>query len=159
MPEGADAATELRREHDEIENLATRLAGLEPSPERTRLVREVSARFLTHAHAEARYLYPALRRFLPEGPEDAVRQTRQDEATERIMRSIIETREDDADYEALVAQFVLDIQRHIEAQESVLIPALVDFCTREEINHLGRQLRDGLSSERASHTLKPSEHD
>lgn len=149
MPEGADAATELRHEHDEIESLAMRLVSLEAGPERTRLVREISVRFLTHANAEERYLYPALRRFLPEGVEDAVRQTRQDDATERIMQSIIETREDDAAYEALVNQLVLDVQRHIEQQESVLLPALVDYCTREEINHLGRQLRDGLSSERS----------
>ena len=157
MPEGADAATELRREHEEIESLATRLVSLGPSPERDRLVREVSVKFLTHAHAEERYLYPALRRFLPEGRDDAVRQTRQDDATERIVQSIERVTEDDATYEALVNQLVIDIERHIEQQETVLIPTLVDFCSREEINNLGRQLRDEMNSERAPHRLKSAD--
>jgi len=148
MPEGADAATELRREHEEIEGLAARVASLGPSPERTRLIRDVSARFLAHTHAEERYLYPALRRFLPDGSDDAIRQTRRDDAAEQIVRSIERAGELDDAYDALVNQLVLDIHRHIEQQESVLLPALTGSCTREEINNLGRQLRDRLRGDR-----------
>ena len=148
MPEGANAATELHHEHEEIEGLAGRIAQLAPCPERARLVREVVARFVSHARAEERYLYPALRRFLPDGPCNAVRQTRQDDAAERIAQSIDRADEDTDAYEALVNQLVLDIQRHIEEQETVLLPTLVDRCPREELNHLGRQLRDGLRQER-----------
>lgn len=148
MPEGADAATELHREHEEIETLAIRIAGLAPGPERADLVRRVAARFVSHARAEERYLYPALRRFLPDGPIDAVKQTRQDDAAERIAQSLDRADEDTEAYEALVNQLVIDIQRHIADQETVILPTLIDACPREELNHLGRQLRDGLRRER-----------
>ncbi|HWG22514.1 hemerythrin domain-containing protein [Actinospica sp.] len=147
MPEGANAATELHREHEEIEGLAARIAGLGPCPERAELVRRVAARFVSHTRAEERYLYPALRSFLPDGPHDAVKQTRQDDAAERIALSIARADEDTVAYEALVNQLVIDIQRHIEEQETLLLPALIDACPREELNHLGRQLRDGLGRE------------
>jgi hemerythrin superfamily protein len=147
MPEGANAATELHREHEQIEGLATRIAALAPSPERAELVRRVAARFVTHARAEERYLYPALRRFLPDGPIDAVKQTRQDDAAERIAQSIDRADEGSEEYEALVNQLVLDIQRHITEQETTLLPTLIDACPREELNHLGRQLREGLRGE------------
>ncbi|HEX4790492.1 MAG TPA: hemerythrin domain-containing protein [Actinospica sp.] len=151
MPDGANGVTELRREHDEIEGLATRIASLDPCRERTRLVREVAVRFLSHARVEQRYLYPALRSFLPDGLEDAVRQTRQDDAAAQIALSIERSGEEADGYEALVDQLVLDVQRHIEQQETVLLPTLLDSCSPAEINQLGRQLRSGLIDERDHH--------
>jgi hypothetical protein len=144
MPEGANAATELSLEHTAIETLASTIAGLEPGLERTRLVHEVADRFLVHTQVEERYLYPALRRFLPDGVTEAVGEVRQQRAAARIVESL-ETLDERADaYEPLVVQLVFDIQRHIEHQETVVLPALVDTCPLEEINELGRQLRGGL---------------
>jgi hemerythrin superfamily protein len=148
MPEGANAATELNLEHAEIELLTVRIADLEPSTERTSLVREAGARFLAHAEAEERYLYPALRRYLPEGEAEAVEQARRQQAVARIVESIERADEFDATFEALVTQLVIDVQRHIGRQESVLLPALIDACPLEEINQLGRQLRHGLRAAR-----------
>ncbi|MBR7828030.1 hemerythrin domain-containing protein [Actinospica sp. MGRD01-02] len=148
MPEGANAVTELRREHDAMEAMAARVASLEPCPERARLVHEVASRFLTHARAEQRFLYPALRRYLPAGGSDAVEQTRQDDAAEQIALSIDRAGEDSDAYEALVNQLMLDIQRHVATQETVLLPTLLDTCPPEDLNNLGRQLRAGLADER-----------
>jgi hemerythrin superfamily protein len=148
MPEGANAATELHQEHEEIESITARIASLGPCPERTELVRRVAARFVSHARAEERYLYPAIRRFLPAGTTDAVEQTRQDDAAERIVRSIERAEEDSETYESLVNQLMIDIQRHVQQQETILLPTLIDSCPRDELNSLGRQLRDGLRRER-----------
>ena len=144
MPEGANAATELSLEHAEIERLTVRIADLAPSTERTSLVREAAARFVAHAEAEERHLYPALRRFLPDGEIEAVEQARRQHAVARIVETIERTDEFDATFDALVTQLVIDIQRHIEQQDSVLLPALIDGCPLEEINQLGRQLRHDL---------------
>jgi hypothetical protein len=65
-------------------------------------------------------------------------------AAERIAR----TDEGDKDHEALVGGFVLDAQQHIERQETVLLPALLDACPQEEVNHIGRQMRYAMSAER-----------
>lgn len=148
----ADAATELGREHGELERLAGRIATLEMSSERAGLVREVSARFLAHAAAERRYLYPVLRRYLPRGSTVAVELGRRQEAVARIVESIERTDEFDATADALVDQLVLDIRRHIEQEDRVLLPALAEFCPPEENDRLGRQLRGGLREARAEAT-------
>ncbi len=160
MPEGADAVTELTREHAGIERLVQRIAALDPGPERTMLVHDATARFLTHAEAEERYLLPAFRRYLPGGGQEAVDQKRQvyalRAALESLQRAAEQEQRDkaeqeseyDADHAMLVGRFVLDAQRHIERQDAVLLPALRDACSREEVNHLGRQLRYALGDER-----------
>ncbi|MBR7833388.1 hemerythrin domain-containing protein [Actinospica durhamensis] len=160
MPERADAVTELTREHAGIERLVQRIAALDPGPERTMLVHDATARFLSHAEAEERYLLPAFRRYLPGGGQEAVDQERRvhalRDAVESLQRAaaqeqhgeVEQQNEYDADHAVLVGRFVLDAQRHIERQDAVLLPALRDACPREEVDHLGRQLRYALGEER-----------
>lgn len=147
MPEGADATTELTREHAEIEKLVLRIATLEPCPERTLLVRDATSRFLTHARAEEQYLLPAFRRYLPGGEREAVEQERHVHDMRATVENI-EHSDGDDEFNALVSGFVLDAQRHIERQDTVLLPALFDAAGREEINHIGRQVRHALLTER-----------
>jgi hemerythrin superfamily protein len=148
MPAGANAATELKHEHAVIEGLTTRIATLETGDERGRLVQEAAQRFLTHMRAEELYLYPALRRFLPHGEAEAVDQARHGAAIRNIVDSIDRTDVHDATFDALANQLVIDIQRHIEQQDVKLLPALLQACPLEEINHVGRQLRGGMSDAR-----------
>jgi hypothetical protein len=145
MPEGAGVTTELAREHAEIEQLVQRIATLKPGPGRTALVRQVTTRYLAHIRAEERYLMPAVRRFLPNGGEVAVEQERLAQAVGAEIEGIERT-EDSDEYEALVGQFILDAQQHIEQQDTVLLPSLLDACPLEEVNHLGRQMRYAMSS-------------
>lgn len=154
MPEGADATTELSREHAEIEKLVVRIATLEPCPERTLLVQYATSRFLTHAKAEEQFLLPAFRRFLPGGDREAVEQERH----VHDIRATVEGIEhgDDDEFNALVGGFVLDAQRHIERQDTVLLPALLDAAGREEVNHIGRQLRHALRTEREGGQSDPT---
>jgi hemerythrin superfamily protein len=149
MPEGADAATLLGREHREIERLSRLVGSLDRSSERAVLVCELSDRFLTHAAAEERYLYPALRRFLPHGEADALDQVRRQRAAARIVESIERTDEFDATVDALVAQLVVDIRRHVGEQDGVLLPALAGSCPLEESDRLGRRIRGWLRRTRA----------
>jgi hypothetical protein len=148
MPQGADATTELGHEHAAIEKMAARIASLEPTAERTELVREATERFLAHTEVEQRFLYPAFRTFLGDGVADSVEEGKQQREAAHVIGRLRATDEDSEEYEALIGQLVLDIQQHIERQETVLLPALVDECPQEELNHLGRQLRSGLEDAR-----------
>lgn len=146
MPEGADATTELSLEHAAIEKLVLRIATLEPCPERTLLVRDAASRFLSHARAEELYLLPAFRRYLPGGDREAVEQERHVHDMRARVEGI-EHSDGDDEFNALVGGFVLGAQRHIERQDAVLLPALLDAAGREEVNHIGRQVRHALLAE------------
>jgi hypothetical protein len=159
MPEGADAATELSHEHAVLERMVTRIAGLTPCPERTDLVRETGERFLTHARVEQSFLCPALRGSLPKGVDDAAEEGERQRDAEQLIEELRSTDEDDSEYATLANRLVLDIQQHIERQETVLLPTLVDTCPQEELNRLGRQLRSGLEDSRSGNAPPPGAHD
>jgi hypothetical protein len=154
MLEGANATAEPKQEHAEIEQLVRWVASLEPGPVRTGLVRETAARFLTHARAEERSLFPAFRRHLPAGTQEAVVQQRRVHAVRNLVESLEHARDDEETYDALVGRLLVDIQRHIEQQDTVLLPQLLDACPGPEVNTIGRQLRyaihDGRDAGEAS---------
>lgn len=143
MPEGADAATELSREHAELEQLVLRIATLKPGRERAELVRAATTRFLRHAEAEERYLLPALRRYLPQGEREAADQQRQVDDL-RSKAGALDGGDGADGQDPFVGGFVLDVQRHIERQETMLLPSLRDACPPEEINSIGCQVRFAL---------------
>jgi hypothetical protein len=145
MAERVNAATELAREHAEIDRLIVRIAELEPCPERTRLAGEVAELFLAHVDAEQRFLYPALRRFVPGGWGEVAEEGRRQRAVARTVRAIESLGEKEGDeYDILVGHLVIGIQDHVERQDAVLLPRLIDACPIEDINRLGRQLSDGV---------------
>jgi hemerythrin-like domain-containing protein len=148
MPEGANVTTELQQEHSEIEHLVQRVASLEPGPERAGLVRKAQGRFLTHARVEQRYLYPAFERYLPHGADEVAAEQHQVNALREVAKRMEHTDEQDEGFEALVGEFVLGVQQHIERQDGVILAQLLDVCPREEVNQIGRQIRYGLAEER-----------
>lgn len=152
MPEGANARTELAMEHADIEGMVQRIASLKAGPERTGLVRETAARFLTHARAEQRYLFPALRRYLPGGEAEVLSQQRRMDAVSAQFEDVVNTHGNDDVDDRLVGRLVLDIQQHIDKQDTMLLPQLLDACPQEEINNIGRQMRYAIHEERSEPT-------
>lgn len=150
MPEGANAATELKQEHGEIEQLAARIADLQACPERTELLREANRRFLTHTRAEERYLLPAVQEHLPAGQQEYVDQLKHTQGIRELIGQLGRADVDSEEYEQLGTRIAVEITQHIDRQETVLLPSLLDASPYEESNALGRQLRKGFAEERGT---------
>lgn len=148
MAQTANAATELAREHDEIDRLATRVATLAPGSERTALVRELGTRFVIHAHVEERYLHPVVRTLLHNGASTVTFQAQRNRAVARTVECVERGEVEGDEYDVLVSHLVVGVQDHVERQDAFLLPALVDVCPIEQINRLGEQLREGIASAR-----------
>ncbi|HTJ71777.1 MAG TPA: hemerythrin domain-containing protein [Actinospica sp.] len=158
MTERANAATELAREHAELDRLTARIAGLGPGSERVALVRDVSRLFLAHADAEQRHLYPALRNHLPNGWASVADLARRQRAVERTIRAIERLPEPVGDaYDILVSHLVVGIEDHVERQDAVLLGKLVDACTIDEINRLGERLSQAVEASLAHERAKAVE--
>jgi hypothetical protein len=140
----ANAATEIAREHDEIATLVTRVMSLGRGGERISLLHELCARFIIHAQAEERYVYPTLRRLLPEGGCIADTQHRADRGVARIVAKVENSTAAGPDSEELVARLLDGIRGHVARQDALLLPALIEVCPMGEIDRLGEQLRLGL---------------
>lgn len=150
MAQTANAATELAREHEAIEGLTARIGELEfgADPERMALIHEVCARFAIHLQAEERYLQPALRRLLPDAAAAAVTHARRDRAVCRTIERVESGSARGDEFDILVGQLVVGMQEHVERQDAVLLPVLVDVCSIAEINRLGERLREGMRAAR-----------
>jgi hemerythrin superfamily protein len=133
--------TELRREHERLEALAAGISSLEPGAERARVAREAAAYFPSHAQAEERHLYPALRRFLPEGESVVAEELGRQRAIERVLGALQATGDGDIAFDALATQLAHDLQQHIAMQDSILLPTLLEACPAEEVSHLDARLR------------------
>jgi hypothetical protein len=148
MKQAANAATELAREHDEIDRLATRIAAHAPGPERTELVHELCTRFVVHAQVEERYLHPAVRTLLNNGAFAVTLQMRRNRAVGRTVACVERGELEDDEYDIVVSHLLVGVQDHVERQDAFLLPALVDVCPIEQINRLGEQLREGIAAGR-----------
>lgn len=148
MPEGTNAATELRHEHGEIDQLVSRVVTLGPGPARTRLLGAAAERFLTHARAEERYLLPVLHEHFPPDDPGYLDELRELHTVRELVDEIERTDEQDRRHNELTNRLVAEIEQHIEHQDTVLLPSLIDLLPYEEVNTLGGQLRSGFAQER-----------
>lgn len=148
MTQTVNAATELTREHDEIDRLAIRIAMLGPGPERAALVHEVSARFLIHARAEERYLHPAVRRLVRDGSVLVSLQMSRNRALARTIEAVERGGAEEDELDILVGHLVIGVQDHVERQGAVLLPALIEACPPEEAILLGEKLHEGIAAAR-----------
>jgi hypothetical protein len=148
MAQTVNAATELAREHGEIDRLAARIGTSDPGPERTALVHEVCARFVVHVQAEERYLHPVMCRRLWDGAFVAAAQFRRDRAVARTIEMVERWGVQDDEFDILVGHLVIGVQDHVEQHDTVLLPALVEACSLAEITLLGERLRSGIRAAR-----------
>jgi hypothetical protein len=148
MTQTVNGATQLALEHDEIDRLAARIATLGAGPERTALLHEVCARFLIHVQAEERYLHPAMRRLLRDGASVVAHQACRDHAVARTIERVERGEAQGDQLDVLVGHLVIGVQDHVEQQDAVLLPALIDACPIGELKVLGEKLREGMHAAR-----------
>jgi hypothetical protein len=148
MTQMVNAATELAREHSEIDGLASRIAASDPGPERTALVHEVCARFVLHVQAEERYLNPVMCRRLWDGAFVAAAQFRRDRGVARTIDAVERCGTEDDEFDILVGHLVIGVRDHVEHHGKVLLPALIEACSLAEITMLGERLRVGIREAR-----------
>ncbi|MCF2527202.1 hypothetical protein [Yinghuangia soli] len=94
-----------------------------------------------HARAEARFLRPAVRRRIPEGQALAARELGGQDRIDHLLRDLARRSPDDARFDALLSQLVVDAQDHVTGQEARLFPSLADAADTDELRILARRLR------------------
>lgn len=141
MSEGMSIARELMQDHEELEALIIRANAMPAGFERQEIVRRACTRYLQHAAAEERVLFPAMRDNLADGLEMADLLGRTQEGAERLVEHLALAGEQDGAYEATFAAFAEAYVQHVALLDSHVLPALSNACLPEDMNHLGRKLR------------------
>jgi hypothetical protein len=126
----ADLLELLTAEHRRLESL---FADVETAatPARRRAALAAAADALErHAAAEARFLHPALRAYLPAGPDIAAY-----EAAEH------------ASFGPLAAECFDAVRQHMQEEETELFPRLAQACPAQELRRLGELLQSARVTE------------
>jgi hemerythrin superfamily protein len=136
---GRDVISVLTEDHREVEELFVRLEQLAPgNPERKRLAERAVRELVRHAEAEEVYVYPAFRRFLPDGDAVADREIEEHSAAERTMKQLQRLDADDPAFDRLLAQLMTEVRGHVAEEEGDYFPMLASRAPSEDLENLGR---------------------
>ena len=138
-----DGFARLEEEHCAIRRLLDAYAG-QPEDD---LVREIIEQLTVHTEIEARALYPALRRLVDGGDDDAD----EAEAEHAAVRAVIGRIElsPPGDLSGLVETMRTLVEQHVEQEEQQLFPAMRESGVNAET--LGEQVIAAEQAARSSH--------
>ncbi|MYX30661.1 hemerythrin domain-containing protein [Streptomyces sp. SID8381] len=133
---------ELTAEHARVRSLFDRIRAARPGgAERTALVERAAAALVRHAVAEKAWLYPAVRRYVPDGDDRAERELRAHREVEELLASLTAADPADEEFTELLVAVVARVTRQFVEQEQTLFPRLEAGCPREVLRDLGDRVR------------------
>lgn len=142
MGHGGDVIAELATDHREVEEIFGKIEGMPSGDSRRKtLADQAIMELVRHSVAEESYLYPAVRKQLPEGDTIADRELEDHAAAERTMKDLEGCDADDPRFDALMGKLMAEIREHIADEENNLFPRLRATCTPEMLGELGDKVR------------------
>jgi hemerythrin-like domain-containing protein len=93
-----------------------------------------------HLSGEEQYLYPAVRRVVPDGDALADRELAEDHELLVILRRLDRSRPGDDDFDRVAGDVATAVGRHVEADERELLPVLRRMMPVEDLIRVGNRL-------------------
>ncbi|MGW7435291.1 hemerythrin domain-containing protein [Streptomyces sp. NPDC054849] len=142
MGHGGDVIAELTTDHREVEEIFGKIEAL-PSGDARRKhhADQVIMELVRHSVAEESYLYPAVRKQLPNGDALADRELEDHATAERTMKDLEGCDADDPRFDTLMMRLMAEIREHVADEEENLFPQLRTACTPEMLGELGDKVR------------------
>jgi hemerythrin superfamily protein len=142
MGHGGDVIAELINDHQEVEELFTRIEALPPGDRmRKQHADQATIELVKHSVAEEAYLYPAVRQHVQNGDEIADKELEDHAAAERTMKDLESREADDPEFDTLITRLMTEIRAHVADEEGNLFPRLREACPAETLNELGDKVR------------------
>ncbi|MEU5085301.1 hemerythrin domain-containing protein [Streptomyces sp. NPDC021356] len=138
---------QLTRDHQRIRGLFDRIRSARPgSGERSALVERACAELVRHTVVEKAYLYPAVRRYLPDGDRWAERELSAHQELEELLVDLEAAAPDGEEFGQLLLTVVTRTTEHIVEEEQLLFPRLQALCPAEALRELGAKARTAAAS-------------
>jgi hemerythrin superfamily protein len=131
----------LTLDHREVEEMFAQLEvpGLDPEKRRD-IADDLIIELVRHSVAEEQYLYPAVRKALPDGDEIADTEISEHAEAERTMKELDGLDATDARFDPLVRQLMTEIRAHVADEEHSLFPRFAAACSDEDLRDLGAKV-------------------
>ncbi|MQA88090.1 MAG: hemerythrin domain-containing protein [Streptosporangiales bacterium] len=151
----------LTEDHREVEQI---FGQLEKTPEsnheeRRRLIDQAIIELVRHSVAEEEYLYPAARRYIPDGDEIVDHELSEHHQAEQTMKKLERNDPSEPQFNQLLLELMREIREHVRDEENELFPRLRTHADRDTLVALGDKAAGAkASAPTRPHPSAPSEH-
>lgn len=128
-----DVVDELTTDHREALALLDRLAASTSAAEKRDLADTVIAEVVRHAIAEEMYVYPAMRKHVPDGAKEVEHDIEEHEELEETMKRLEAADASEPRFDELVRTMTEQLRHHAQDEESDQFPKLREHIPHEEL--------------------------
>jgi hemerythrin superfamily protein len=128
-----DVVDVLSSDHREFLELIARIQQTREGEERRDLADTLIAELVRHAVAEEMFVYPAMRKHLPDGKEAVEHDTAEHKELEREMKALEDVEPTGTRFDELVAALEATLRDHIEDEEADQFPKLRAHIPSEDL--------------------------
>ena len=139
-PVGQDVVDLLTTDHHEVLDLLQQIKITTDTEERRDLTDSVISEIVRHAVAEEMYVYPAMKKYLPDGEEAVDHDIEEHKELERTMKQLESADAQTAEFDQLLAQLENLLRDHASDEESEQFPKLRAQVPREELIEMGQKV-------------------
>lgn len=132
-PTTTDVVDELTGDHREALALLDRIAASTDSTEKRDLADTVIAEVVRHAVAEEMYVYPAMRKHVPDGEEEVEHDIEEHKELEETMKQLEAADAGDSRFDELVRRMTEQLRHHASDEENEQFPRLRASVPHEEL--------------------------
>lgn len=136
-----DVVDVLTADHHEVLDLVATIATTADARERRDLTDTVIAEIVRHSVAEEMYVYPAIRRHVPEGDTEVAHDVADHQRLEETMKQLEGKDAGDLDFLALVATLEQQLRDHAGEEEDHQFPQLREAVPPETLRELATQVQ------------------
>ena len=133
----------LTEQHREVDDMFAQLEDMDGATDEKvqRLAEQVVTSLVKHSVAEEIYLYPAVRKALPDGDDVADHELHEHDEAEQTMKKLEGLTPEQAEFWPTLHQLIGEIRHHVDEEENNLFPKLRAACSEQELQELGRKVQ------------------
>jgi hemerythrin superfamily protein len=135
-----DVVDVLTTDHHEVIDLLQQIKVTTNTEERRDMADTVISELVRHSVAEEMYVYPAMRKHLPDGEEAVEHDISEHKEIEKTLKKLERASADDAEFTDLLGQLETILRDHVDDEETEQFPGLRTRVPREELVEIAKKV-------------------
>ena len=135
-----DVVDVLTTDHHEVLDLLQQIKATTNAEERRDLADTVISELVRHSVAEEMYVYPVMRKHLPDGDEAVEHDVKEHKELEKTMKKLEGVSADDAEFTQLLGELETILRDHIQDEESEQFPGLRAQVPRPDLVEIAQKV-------------------
>ena len=135
-----DVIDVLTTDHHEVIDLLQQIKVSTNAEERRDLADTVISELVRHSVAEEMFVYPAMRKHLPDGEEAVEHDIKEHKELEATMKKLEAVSADDSEFSGLLGQLETVLRDHVQDEEDEQFPGLRAQVPRDELVDIAKKV-------------------